>query len=137
LKNNIGDKMKEELSSEEKSHYPLVTPKDHEILKKIHEAEKIENLTENEKFFLLLLRTQLERDWRTPLVLILGEMTRNKNLPPEQRWKKTLEKADSSFWKPSIEMDELETEVKQDFYQRDKKQYKGFKKDFRRKYKKL
>jgi hypothetical protein len=54
----------------EKKEYVLKTRRDREILEKIHEAEKLE-LSRSERFLVSFIRTQLKRDWRTPIIELL------------------------------------------------------------------
>lgn len=53
--------------------YVLKDPIDFVILSKIYELEA-KNLTETDKIFITLIRTQLEHDWRTPLLSFLDEL---------------------------------------------------------------
>lgn len=87
------------LSGEER--YLLPVSVDYKILDKIHQVEKIPNLTENEKFLILFTRSQLEKDWRRPLITILDELLKNKELSSKERWKKVTQKVLSNFWSPS------------------------------------
>ena len=89
-----------EISSEEEEHYVLSTVRDREILLKIHQLEDVFDLTDNERFLLTFIRTQLEPDWRSPVITLLDEMLKNKGSSKEERWKKLLKKADAVFWKP-------------------------------------
>lgn len=86
----------------EKEKYYLSIDKDIEILSKIHQIEKWNNLSGEEKMIVTLIRTQLQTDWRDPLVVILDEFLNNKNLPSEERLKKVIEKSEKEFWTPEI-----------------------------------
>jgi len=55
---------------------------------KIREAEKIPNLSKQEKVFLDFLKTQLEIDWQTPCINMLDEMIKAKDLAPKKRMEK-------------------------------------------------
>ena len=66
------------ISKYEKRKYVLSTKKDLKILNKIHEVEKIRNLNKDEKFLLKLIRTQLEHDWRTPLMKTLDKILKRR-----------------------------------------------------------
>jgi hypothetical protein len=85
-------------SLEEEKRYPLDTKLDLNILSKIHEAESLE-LSENERFLISFIRTQLEEDWRGPLLAVLDTILKNKNLGPEERWREVL-KTSERFWRP-------------------------------------
>ncbi|MBI2147997.1 hypothetical protein HYU19_06040 [Candidatus Woesearchaeota archaeon] len=60
----------------EKKRYVLSTKKDHLILYKIKQLEKL-RLTEPEKFIVQLARTQLERDWRKGLIKALDHILKS------------------------------------------------------------
>lgn len=89
----------EKLLPGEKERYSLLTSTDLEILSKIHETEKLPNLSDKEKLLIKFIRTQLEKNWRGPILAILNEILNNKNLTSEERWKKVLERA-LEFWEP-------------------------------------
>ena len=61
------------ISKNEEKKYVLSTDNDHEILGKIHELEK-KKLSESDKELVEFIRTQLEEDWRTPLVEVLDKL---------------------------------------------------------------
>ena len=61
------------ISAKERQKYVLSTDEDYEILAKIEKLEKME-LTKEEKFLLKLLKSQLEHDWRRPLIKFLDKM---------------------------------------------------------------
>jgi hypothetical protein len=82
----------------EKRRYPLVG-KDAEILERIHGIESIKNLSPNEWFLLRFLRSQLEKDWRTPCLRVLRVWTACRNLHPAKRWNK-LKKLQTKWWLP-------------------------------------
>ena len=84
----------------EKEKYYLPIDKDIEILSKIHEIEKWDNLSEEERMIVTFVRTQLQTDWREPLVVILNELLNNKELPPKERFRKVIEKSEKEFWTP-------------------------------------
>jgi hypothetical protein len=58
---------------EDKKKYLLLKDQDYEILEKIYKLEKKE-LSFEDKKMVKFLRTQLERDWRTPLVKFLDQL---------------------------------------------------------------
>ena len=58
---------------EDKKKYLLLEDQDYEILEKIYKLEK-KQLSSEDKKLVKLLRTQLERDWRTPLVKFLDRL---------------------------------------------------------------
>ena len=64
------------ISPEEKKKYLLLTEKDFEILEKIKKAECIPDLSNREKMILEFLKTQLEKDWRTPVIKFLEKIMR-------------------------------------------------------------
>lgn len=57
----------------EKKQYVLSTDQDYEILQKIYQLEK-KKLSKEEKKIVNLIRTQLERDWRTSLIKFLDQL---------------------------------------------------------------
>ncbi len=85
-------------TKDEQRRYPLVG-KDPEILEKIHEVEKLQNLSDDERFLLLFLRTQLEDDWRGYCFQLLDIWIKNKEKSPKQRWEK-LKEACGGWWNP-------------------------------------
>ena len=70
--------------------------RDREILSKIHKAEGLPKLTDNEKFLLLFIRTQLEKDWRSHILALLDKMLERK----KNSWNSVKKKALKSFWQP-------------------------------------
>lgn len=86
------------ISEKEKKKYWILEKRDIQILNLIHELEKIK-LSSYEKFLILWTRTQLEKDWRKPLLQILRIMKKNSNKNNE-RIKKIQEFANKNFWKP-------------------------------------
>ncbi len=64
------------LSPEERKRYILPTEKDSEILEKIKDAEGLPDLSGREKMILEFLKTQLEKDWRTPIITFLEKFKR-------------------------------------------------------------
>lgn len=87
------------ITSKEKRKYILKEKWDIEILELVHKLEKIK-LNDYEKFLILWARTQLEDDWRKPLLQILRIMEKNSNKNSKIRLKKMQEFADRNFWKP-------------------------------------
>lgn len=85
-----------EFNKEERKRYVLKTKRDKEILSKIHEIENLPDLTSNEKFLVLFIRTQLEKEWRMPIILLLDDMLNRK----KRKWKRIKERASFSFWQP-------------------------------------
>lgn len=85
-------------TKDEQRRYPL-TGKDPEILEKIHEVEKLQDLCDDERFLLLFLRTQLEDDWRKPCLELLDVWIKNREKQPSQRWDE-LKKAKEGWWNP-------------------------------------
>ncbi|MBW2963484.1 hypothetical protein KY306_01780 [Candidatus Woesearchaeota archaeon] len=57
----------------EKKKYALKEKRDFEILDKLKQLEKIK-LTKEDKFWLNFLKTQLEDDWRKPLLRMLNRL---------------------------------------------------------------
>ncbi len=60
-------------TAEEKQKYILKTEQDYEILGKIKQLEK-KKLSSDDKKLIAFLRTQLEQDWRTPMIKRLDEL---------------------------------------------------------------
>lgn len=65
--------VKNEVSLEEANQYVLVTDTDYVILGKIHQLEK-QNLSATDIEFVWFIRTQLELDWRSPILVKLDEL---------------------------------------------------------------
>lgn len=63
------------VAKEDLERYLLPTDKDYQILGKIYELEK-KDLSEEDKRMIALIRTQLEDDWRTPLIDELDSILR-------------------------------------------------------------
>lgn len=61
------------LTSKEKKKYLLPTDKDFEILAKFKQLEKLK-LTKEDKFLVKFIKTQLEKDWRKPLLKVLNQL---------------------------------------------------------------
>ena len=61
------------LTKLETEKYVLSTDEDYEILAKIKKLEKLE-LTKEDEIFLRFLKTQLEHDWRKPLIKELNRI---------------------------------------------------------------
>jgi hypothetical protein len=57
----------------ERKKYIFKEKRDFEILKKIKILEKRKNLTKKEKTIIKFMRTQLEDDWRQPLLKLLDK----------------------------------------------------------------
>lgn len=64
--------MKLKVTRSEKGKYILSTKLDYEILEKCKQLEKL-SLDSNDKAFVKFARTQLEKDWRTPLLKKLND----------------------------------------------------------------
>jgi len=62
------------LTKFEKKKYVMSTDKDFEILAKIKKIEKMKKLSKQDRFIIKFIRTQLERDWRTPLLKALDKI---------------------------------------------------------------
>lgn len=60
-------------SPEEKKRYILSEEKDYMILEKIHELET-KNLSTEDKKLVKFIRTQLEKEWRTPIIKFLDKL---------------------------------------------------------------
>ena len=67
--------MKFEVTRSEKRKYVLSIKLDYEILEKCKQLEKL-SLDNNDKAFVRFARTQLEKDWRTPLLKKLNDIFR-------------------------------------------------------------
>ena len=63
------------LTPTEKKKYLMVNEKDYEILSKIRELEKLK-LTKEDRVLVSFIRTQLENDWRKPLIRTLDKLLR-------------------------------------------------------------
>lgn len=62
------------LSKTEKRKYVMSTDRDFEILAKIHQIEKNKRISKKEKDLLRFIKTQLELDWRTPILKTLNKI---------------------------------------------------------------
>lgn len=74
--NKFADKVS--LTPEEKKKYALPTELDFEIMFKIQQLEKL-NLSKEDKFLVEFIKSQLEYDWRTPLVKELDKVSAKYN----------------------------------------------------------
>ncbi|MBI4121273.1 MAG: hypothetical protein HY457_03390 [Parcubacteria group bacterium] len=61
------------VTQKDKKRYVLTEKEDYIILEKIYELEK-SKLSSEDKELVTLIRTQLERGWRTPLVTFLDKL---------------------------------------------------------------
>jgi len=57
----------------EKKKYVLSTNEDYEILSKIKQLEKLK-LTKEDKYLIKFVKTQLEHDWRKPILKTLSKV---------------------------------------------------------------
>ena len=69
---------KMKVAAKDKKRYVLKEKRDYQILEKIYKLEKCDLSIVNKKV-VNLIRTQLEDDWRTPLLKFLDGMTRKYN----------------------------------------------------------
>jgi hypothetical protein len=67
--------MDNKISNREKKKYVLKEERDFQILDQIHGLEKCELSLEDAKT-IKLIRTQLEDDWRKPLIKFMDEMNK-------------------------------------------------------------
>jgi len=72
-------KEKYKINSWEKKKYLLPTDADFEILVKCKRLEK-SNLTDNDRIFVKFIKTQLEEDWRKPLLKMLNRLLKKYKL---------------------------------------------------------
>jgi ATP phosphoribosyltransferase regulatory subunit HisZ len=63
------------IKAKDKKRYPLKEAGDYKILEKIYELEKCK-LSLGDKKILNLVRTQLENDWRKPLLKFLDSLAK-------------------------------------------------------------
>lgn len=84
------------INTKEKRKYLLIEKRDIQILNLIHDLEKLK-LSPIEKFIILWTRTQLEKNWRKPLLQILKIMKKNSTKNSKERLKKIQEFANKSF----------------------------------------
>jgi len=61
------------ISPQEKRKYLFLEKRDYVILNKIHQLEE-RSLSSQDRKLAIFLRTQLEQDWRTPLVRFLNTL---------------------------------------------------------------
>jgi hypothetical protein len=61
------------LSAYEKKNYAMAEKRDFIILSKIKKLEK-KRLSKNDKGAVLLIRSQLKKDWRKPLISYLNKL---------------------------------------------------------------
>ena len=66
-------KQRVHISDDEARKYVLSTDADYEILAKVHKLE-MENLSAADKEILEFIRTQLELDWRSPILTKLDKL---------------------------------------------------------------
>ncbi len=66
------------LTKTEERKYLMLTERDYEILGKIKELERMK-LTKEEKSFVKFTRTQLEKNWRKPLIEALDKILKKHN----------------------------------------------------------
>jgi len=62
-----------DISADEQERYVLSTDSDYEILGKIHKLEK-KPLSNKDSYLVQFIRTQLEEDWRLPLIKELNRL---------------------------------------------------------------
>lgn len=62
------------LTKSETKKYVMSTDEDFEILARIKEIEKIKTFRKEDRILVKLIRTQLEHDWRTPLLKTLDKI---------------------------------------------------------------
>jgi hypothetical protein len=67
--------MKIEITAADRKKYPLPEKRDIIILKKVKLLEKME-LNKTDRDILRLIKTQLEDDWRKPLIVCLNKLLR-------------------------------------------------------------
>ncbi|MBU0979424.1 MAG: hypothetical protein KJ709_01340 [Nanoarchaeota archaeon] len=87
------------INEKEKEKYLLFEKRDTAILEMIHELEKAD-LSDYEEFLVSWTRTQLEKDWRKPLLQILELLKENIDKPKEERISILKKFAKDNFWKP-------------------------------------
>lgn len=87
------------ITDKEKKKYILKEKRDIEILELVHRLEKLK-LSNCEKFLLLWTRTQMEDDWRKPLLQILRIMEKNSKKSSKERISRIYKFANKNFWKP-------------------------------------
>jgi len=87
------------INTKEKRKYLFKEKRDIQILNLIHDLEKLK-LSPIEKFIILWTRTQLEKNWRKPLLQILKIMKKNSTKNSKERLKKIQEFANKNFWRP-------------------------------------
>lgn len=70
------------ITSSEKKKYVLSKDADFEILAKCKRLEKL-NLKFEDEFLVKLIKTQLEHDWRKPLLEVLNQLNKKYNIKGE------------------------------------------------------
>ncbi|PIN79420.1 hypothetical protein COV16_04310 [Candidatus Woesearchaeota archaeon CG10_big_fil_rev_8_21_14_0_10_34_8] len=73
--NKQNNKSKMKLTKLEKNIYVMSHKRDYEILLLIKQIEK-QKLTKQDKSLIRLIKTQLKKDWRTPLIKELNKLLR-------------------------------------------------------------
>lgn len=63
------------ITGKDKKRYVLKEDRDYKILGLVYELEKCK-LSAEDKLIVALIRTQLEHDWRKPLLKYLGQLLR-------------------------------------------------------------
>ena len=66
------------INSKDKKKYVLKDKEDYKILEKIYNLEKYK-LSKKDKELVNLARTQLEKEWRKPLMKFLDKLIKNYN----------------------------------------------------------
>ena len=87
------------ITKKEKQHYLMPEKRDFKILTLIHELEETD-LSDQEEFLISWTRTQLEKDWRDPLLNILKLLKENTNKTEKERLIIIQEFAKENFWRP-------------------------------------
>lgn len=72
-RNKLAKKFK--ITSDERRKYVLSTDEDYEILNKIHQLERKE-LSAEDKRIVKFIRTQLQQDWRSPVIKLLDKISK-------------------------------------------------------------
>jgi len=84
------------ISEDERERYVLKESRDEHILELVHELEALD-LSPYEMFLLALTRSQLEADWRKPLLQILELIRKHADKPAEERMRIVREFAKKNF----------------------------------------
>ena len=66
------------IKKSDKKRYVFVEKRDYEILSKVYQLEKF-NLTRNDKDLIKFIRTQLKKDWRSPVIKVLNRLLKKYN----------------------------------------------------------